>query len=83
MRKHIFSIFAVLALVMTPAVNALSLSNETLHYEIVYQWGVIWKHAGDATLSVSKDGDVYNASLTGMTRSWADKIYPVRDTLTS
>lgn len=83
MRKHIFSIFAVLALVMTPAVNALSLTNETLHYEIVYQWGVIWKHAGDATLSVSKDGEVYNASLTGKTRSWADKIYPVRDTLTS
>ena len=42
---------------------------------------MVWKHAGDATLSIHKNGDGYKAMLTGKTRSWADKIYPVRDTL--
>ena len=57
-------------------------SNEKLNYEVVYHWGMIWKHAADATLSIhkTKDGGYYS-QLTGKTRSWADKVYPVRDTL--
>jgi len=66
---------------LAPAVSALTLGNENLHYQIVYHWGVVWKHAGDATLSVNRSGNGYNARLTGKTRSWADKIYTVRDTL--
>ena len=66
---------------MSPLAKALTLTNESLNYQIVYHWGAIWKHAGDATLSVSKSGNGYNAMLTGKTRSWADKIYTVRDTL--
>jgi hypothetical protein len=66
---------------MAPSARALTLTNETLNYQIVYHWGVVWKHAGDATLSISKSGSGYNARLTGKTRSWADKIYTVRDTL--
>ena len=81
MRKHIFSILALAALVMAPTAKALTITNESLNYEIVYHWGILWKHAGDATLSATKSGDGYTAQLTGMTRSWADKIYPVRDTL--
>ena len=56
-------------------------TSETLNYQIVYQWGMVWKHAGDATLSIKRSGDGYKAMLTGKTRSWADKVYPVRDTL--
>ncbi len=81
MRKYIFSIMALVALVMAPCVNALTLTSERLNYQIVYHWGAIWKHAGDATLSVTRSGNGYNAMLTGKTRSWADKIYTVRDTL--
>lgn len=81
MRKLLVSIVAVVGLAMAPVAHALSLSNESLNYQIVYHWGIVWKHAGDATLSVSKTGSGYNARLTGKTRSWADKIYPVRDTL--
>ena len=81
MRKILVSILALASLVMSPVVSALTLSNETLNYQIVYHWGVVWKHAGDATLSINKSGNGYHAMLTGKTRSWADKIYPVRDTL--
>ena len=60
---------------------AVDYTNERLNYEIVYQWGMVWKHAGDATLSVKKNGNVYHSQLVGKTRSWADKLFPVRDTL--
>ncbi|MBP5561515.1 MAG: DUF3108 domain-containing protein [Muribaculaceae bacterium] len=72
--------FAVMASMM-PAHAAVDLNNERLNYEVVYQWGPIWKHAANATLSIKRSGDGYNAMLVGQTRSWADKVYPVRDTL--
>lgn len=81
MRKLLFSILLISSVVMSPLAKALTLTNESLNYQIVYHWGAIWKHAGDATLSVSKSGNGYKAMLTGKTRSWADKIYTVRDTL--
>ena len=72
----------VVAMVLPQQVVARDYSNETLNYEVVYHWGVIWKHAADATLSISKTKDGgYFSQLTGKTRSWADKVYPVRDTL--
>ena len=66
---------------MPQQVLARDFSKETLNYEIVYHWGMIWKHAADASLSIRKTNDGYFAQLTGKTRSWADKVYPVRDTL--
>lgn len=69
------------AIVLPQQVWGRDFGNETLNYEIVYHWGMIWKHAGDATLSLKKTSSGYNAQLTGKTRSWADKVYPVRDTL--
>ena len=71
----------VAAIVSPQQVWGRDFGNETLNYEIVYHWGMIWKHAGDATLSLKKTSSGYNAQLTGKTRSWADKVYPVRDTL--
>jgi len=71
----------VVAMALPQQLQARDFSNETLHYEIVYHWGMIWKHAADATLSTRKTRDGYFAQLTGKTRSWADKVYPVRDTL--
>lgn len=63
------------------SVAAQSFANEDLNYHIVYHWGLIWKHAASATLSLRNAGDNYNTSLTAHTRSWADKVYKVRDTL--
>lgn len=57
-------------------------TSETLNYEIVYHWGVIWKHAANARLTIKRTSNGgYYSELVGRTRSWADKVYPVRDTL--
>ena len=83
MIKKVFSTLFIMLAVLLPqqGVAATGFANETLNYQIVYHWGMIWKHAGDATLSLRKSGNGYNAMLTGKTRSWADKVYSVRDTL--
>ena len=81
-KKWLIAIPACALMWLTPLhSDARTYTSETLNYQIVYQWGVVWKHAGDATLSIHRSGDGYNAMLTGRTRSWADKVYPVRDTL--
>lgn len=71
---------ALVALMALPA-TARTYTSETLHFQIVYHWGVIWKHAGDARLSIKRTPQGYYAQLVGRTRSWADTFYPVRDTL--
>ena len=81
MKKILAIVLLAVSIVMPQQVMARSFANETLNYEIVYHWGMIWKHAADATLTTRKTGDGYHAQLTGKTRSWADKVYPVRDTL--
>lgn len=74
---------AVLSLVSTlqAQTEKFDYPTESLNYEIVYHWGIIWKHAASATLSAMSDGDNYNTKLAARTVSWADKVYPVRDTL--
>ena len=42
----------MMALSAAVAAHSYTLTNETLHYDIVYHWGLIWKHAGSATLSI-------------------------------
>ena len=81
MKRLLTTVLLVVAMVLPQQVMAKTFGNETLNYEVVYHWGMIWKHAADATLSLRKTNDGYNATLTGKTRSWADKVYPVRDTL--
>ena len=81
MKKLLATVLLVVAMMLPQQVEAKDFSNEVLNYEVVYHWGVIWKHAADASLSTRKTADGYFAQLTGKTRSWADKVYPVRDTL--
>ena len=81
MKKLLTTVLLVVAMVLPQQVMGRDYNNETLNYEIVYHWGMIWKHAADATLNIHKTSNGYKAQLTGKTRSWADKVYPVRDTL--
>ena len=55
--------------------------NENLRYVISYKWGLIHKDAGDAVLSLKRNGNIYDLKLTAKTKPWADKFYQVRDTL--
>lgn len=81
MKRVLYAVLLVVAMVLPQQVMGRDYNNETLNYEIVYHWGMIWKHAADAKLSIRKTSDGYFSQLSGKTRSWADKVYPVRDTL--
>lgn len=75
---------ALVVLLMLPAsqpAQARTYTSETLHYQVVFHWGVIWKHAANATLTINRRGAGYHAELSGRTVSWANTFYPVRDTL--
>lgn len=58
---------------------------ESLNYDVYFQWGFIWKKAGNAILSL--EPDYYNGEpsylmkLTGKTTPFFDKVTKVRDTL--
>lgn len=82
MLKRLY-ILCVAVLIGMGSVFGRSFSNESLNYEIVYHWGLIWKHAASATLEIKENGGQYDARLCARTLSWVDKIYKVRDTLYS
>lgn len=67
---------------LPPRAQAAQFSDEELEFHIVYHWGLIWKHAATAHMTIKNSGGIYKAALTARTRSWADKMYRVRDTLT-
>ncbi len=72
---------ASLAILFSFSISAQSFQNEKLRYVISYKWGLIHKDAGDATLSLKRNGNQYNVMLAAKTKPWADKFYSVRDTL--
>lgn len=80
-KLSLWMVFAVMFAAISPRAAAAEFVNEDLQYEIVYHWGLIWKHAASATLSLRSQGDVYHTSLTARTVSWAESFYRVRDTL--
>lgn len=60
---------------------AVTYTNETLHYKVMYKWGLISKQAGRATLTIKDAGNHYASQLTARSESWVDHMYMVRDTL--
>ena len=82
LRIGVICLLTLMGIAACPARGAVAgFVNEDLNYHIVYHWGLIWKHAASATMSLRSVGDKYSPSLTAHTRSWADKVYKVRDTL--
>ena len=82
MRKFVVLIIVLLSgLFITNNASAITFQNETLKYVISYKWGLVHKDAGEATLSLRRNGNNYNIMLAAKTKPWADKIYQVRDTL--
>lgn len=60
---------------------------EAAVYNVYYNWGFIWIHAGDIHFEVKeseKNGEkCYDLYVTGKTRSSFDKMYTIRDTFMS
>ena len=72
MMKRLLTTMLLVAVVMMPLQGwGRDFGNETLNYEIVYHWGMIWKHAADATLSIRKTNDGYFSQLSGKLRESA------------
>lgn len=59
------------------------LAPESLHYKVMYKWGLINKQAGSATLTLTHAPDGYHSILAASSAPWADRIFRVRDTLIS
>ena len=81
MRKLFFIILTIIG--SLTSVKSISLNDEQLNYKVTYKWGLINSQAGRATLSLSNNGDQYNALMVARTEPWADRIFPIRDTLIS
>lgn len=57
--------------------------SESLHYKVMFKWGLINKKAGTADLVLTPGADYLKATLTAKNEPWADGIYKLRDTLIS
>lgn len=79
MKRILFAIFGFILTFGNLAAE--KFKDETLKYVITYKWGLIQKDAGEATLTIKEKGDHYDLTLTAKNKSWADKLYHVRDTL--
>lgn len=69
------------AQVQTLGLTTKKLEPETLHYRVMFKWGLLNKKAGTATLSLNHDNKTYTSQLTAKSEPWADRIFCVRDTL--
>ncbi len=60
---------------------------ETISYQIYYNWGFIWIHAGECELRTSREqwngASVLNLTAIGKTITSWDPVFHVRDTLVS
>lgn len=57
------------------------LEPESLHYKVMFKWGLINKQAGSAVLSLNHGDKTYESTLTATSAPWADSFFRVRDTL--
>ncbi len=76
-------IFLSLSIFKPIAADGANFPDETLNYSIEYKWGLIQKETATATLSLRSSGNNYILRLTAKTLPWADRFFPIRDTLQS
>lgn len=95
MKSRMFYVFVLLFSLIAGEVGAqvrykdecVFQTGESAVYNIYFNWGFIWIHAGDVTFNVKesmKDGEkCYDLYVSGKTRSSFDKMYTIRDTFMS
>lgn len=75
-------IFAAILLFGVIAARAYEIHEESLSYKVMYKWGLIQKKAGTVTIDTRNAGNgFFSSELIGVSASWADKFFSVRDTL--
>lgn len=80
---------ALLALIATVTIIAQAavpkLPDEHLRYRVMFKWGLINKKAGQADMTLRFDAatDTYTATVYARSEPWADRVYSLRDTLTT
>ncbi len=79
--KQLFSILIFLAAAVLQTTAKNGFANETLHYKVMYKWGLINKQAGTVSIRLDNKDPHYYGLLTAKSDPWADKFYRVRDTL--
>lgn len=83
MRKILAVVILLFTSIAAHAATDATFAPERLTYHVLYRWGLINKHAATGVVTMSDTGDHYESSLTVKSEPWADKLYMVRDTLTS
>lgn len=78
--KRLFLLFICL---LTISLYSYSRGWEKFNYVVTYKWGLIHKDAGDVEIEQTPKNGGYELKMRARTRPWADKVYKVRDTLTS
>lgn len=63
--------------------NTSPFPTESLSYKVMFKWGLISKKAGWARLDYTPGGLISEAVLYAGSEPWADKLYYLRDTLTT
>lgn len=80
-RLILFITAIILASGAYAAGNSRRMAPETLHYKVMFKWGLINKQAGTAVLSLRHGAESYDATMAARSEPWADRIFRVRDTL--
>ena len=62
MKIFVLSISMLVAM-LTQSIAAQTFNDETVHYKVMYKWGLINKQAGTASLSIKTVGENYNTQL--------------------
>jgi Protein of unknown function (DUF3108). len=79
--------FSVNLFAESNAQNSPVLKGENIHYNLYYQWGLIWKKAAQATLStqetIYQSNKALRMRMAAQTTSFFDNFMRVRDTLIS
>lgn len=73
----------LLAAAALPASATVNIPKESLTYRVMFKWGLINKKAGWARLDYSPRGATSQAILYAGSEPWADRLYYLRDTLTT
>ncbi len=79
MKKTILLLFAFVAALSGMA--QVQIPYQELGYEVHYHWGLVNVNIGHGKVTLSSQGDQYNATLDGNTIPWEGRIFCVSDTL--